>query len=87
MNTTTESDTAKIDLYDIYAKKARYIRHNFAAAVKLQCSFDNPIFKQVIRDEINIDTPKELLPALNKLAHQLKAEYESTQRTNNIPIR
>ena len=69
------SDTATIDLYDIYHEKARVMRINFQSAIKLQCGFEHPLFKETIREIINLDTPVELLKPLNKLAHTLVAEY------------
>ena len=71
-NTTTGSD-----LYQIYHDKARVMRTNFDWAIKLQCGFDHPLFKDTIREIINIDTPVELLKPLNKLAHTLVAEYDA----------
>ncbi len=73
-----------IDLHEIYRRKAHYIRHNFKEAVRLKCPFDNPIFKSVIRDEIYIDTPPELLASLNKLAHTLVAEYDKDLKATII---
>ena len=67
----------KNNLYDIYTTKARTMRINFESAKKLQCPLTHPLFKSVIRDIINIDTPTELLAPLNKLAHTLVAEYDA----------
>jgi len=64
------------NLHEIYTAKARMMRINFASAVKLQCSFSHPIFRETIREIINLDTPVELLKPLNKLAHTLVAEYD-----------
>ena len=66
----------KSNLHDIYTKKSRIMRHNFESAKKLQCPLTHPLFKSVIRDIINLDTPSELLAPLNKLAHTLVAEYD-----------
>jgi len=66
----------KINLHDIYTTKARTMRINFESAKKLECPLTHPLFKTVIRDIINIDTPPELLAPLNKLAHTLVAEYD-----------
>jgi len=51
------------------------MRINFESAKKLKCPLTHPLFKTVIRDIINLDTPPELLAPLNKLAHTLVAEY------------
>ena len=78
MNTTIEKDgKVNSDLYDIYTNKARIMRINFESAKKLKCPLTPPLFKETIREIINLDTPKELLPALNKLAHTLVAEYDA----------
>jgi len=78
MNTTIEKDgKASSDLYDIYTNKSRIMRHNFESAKKLKCPLSHPLFKETIREIINLDTPKELLPLLNKLAHTLVAEYDA----------
>ena len=61
----------------LYKQKELFIRHNFKEAVRLECPLNNDTFKQVIRDEINIDTPPEIIPLLNKLAHILVAEYDA----------
>jgi len=71
------SITIDKDLHEIYSRKARTMRINFESAKKLQCPLTHPLFKTVIRDIINLYTPKELLPALNKLAHTLVAEYDA----------
>jgi hypothetical protein len=68
---------ANSNLYDIYTTKARTMRINFESAKKLQCPLTHPLFKIVIRDIINIDTPPQLLAPLNKLAHTLVAEYDA----------
>jgi len=67
----------KSNLYDIYTSKAREMRINFESAKKLQCPLTHPLFKTIIRDIINLDTPPELLAPLNKLAHTLVAEYDA----------
>jgi len=67
----------KSNLYDIYTTKAREMRINFESAKKLQCPLTHPLFKTVIRDIINIDTPTELLAPLNKLAYTLVAQYDA----------
>ncbi len=72
MSTTTDKD-----LHEIYSCKSRTMRINFESAKKLQCPLTHPLFKTVIRDIINIDTPPELLAPLNKLAHTLVAEYDA----------
>jgi len=71
------SITIDKDLHEIYSRKARTMRHNFESAKKLKCPLTHPLFKETIREIINLDTPKELLPALNKLAHTLVAEYDA----------
>jgi hypothetical protein len=76
MSINNTSTTQKVDIYDIYHNKARIMRKNFEAAKKLQCPLSHPLFKEVIREIINIDTPHELLAPLNKLAHQLVNEYK-----------
>ena len=70
------STTIDKDLQEIYSVKAREMRHNFESAKKLQCPLTHPLFRSVIRDIINLDTPPELLAPLNKLAHTLVAEYD-----------
>ena len=70
------STTIDKDLHEIYSRKARTMRINFESAKKLKCPLTHPLFKTVIRDIINIDTPPELLAPLNKLAHQLVNEYK-----------
>ena len=84
MNTTTGSTTTEIDLYQIYHDKARTMRINFESAKKLQCPLAHPLFKSVIRDIINLDTPTELLAPLNKLAHTLVAEYDKELKATII---
>ncbi|MEI6187064.1 MAG: hypothetical protein WCP46_00990 [Alphaproteobacteria bacterium] len=74
----------KSNLHDIYTTKARKMRINFESAKKLQCPLTHPLFKTVIRDIINIDTPPELLAPLNKLAHTLVAEYDEDLKATII---
>jgi len=66
----------KSNLYDIYTTKSHEMRINFESAKKLKCPLSHPLFKETIRDIINLDTPPELLAPLNKLAHTLVAEYD-----------
>ena len=71
-------------LYSIYTEKARIMRANFAAAKKLECGVKHPLFLSVIREIINLDTPKELLQPLNKLAHTLVSEYDKESKVTII---
>ena len=72
------------DIEALYHKKSREMRINFQSAIKLQCGFEHPLFKSVIRDIINLDTPPELLKPLNKLAHTLVAEYDKDLKATII---
>jgi hypothetical protein len=60
------------------------MRINFQSAIKLQCGFEHTLFKEAIREIINLDTPVELLKPLNKLAHTLVAEYDKDLKATII---
>ena len=78
MNTIIDKEgKASSDLYDIYTAKSRIMRINFESAKNLRCPLTHPLFKETIREIINLDTPLELLAPLNKLAHTLVAEYDA----------